>query len=112
MEDIFVTLKVKYRANSNFTQSLITPRIIETQILQLSEIFLEFSVNRFHLRFLQNFVVRPNQTLVGEFLDSQQALVCRERFGCLEVNSREMLWLDYFSKSGKTHSASPVTKHE
>jgi hypothetical protein len=33
-------LKVKYRANSNFTQTLITPRILETQILQLSEIFL------------------------------------------------------------------------
>ena len=68
-------LKVKYRANSNFTQSLITPRIIETQILQLSEIFLEFSGNGFHLRFLQNFVVRPNQTLVGEFLDSRDTLV-------------------------------------
>ena len=51
----------------------------------MSKLFLEFSGNGFHLRFLQNFVVRPNQNLVGESLDSRGSLVGREEcLGCLE----------------------------
>ena len=44
-------LKVKYRANSNFTQSLITLRIMKTQIFQFLRTFPEFSGNRINLDF-------------------------------------------------------------
>ena len=64
-----VSSKFKLYTKLNYTKDNVNANI--TIVRNISRIFR----NGFHLRFLQSFVVRPNQTLVGEFLDSRDTLV-------------------------------------